>query len=152
MKPNVKIGQPEFRTIRDLRELESLRAIWKSWPGTRDSDPAFFASAVRSRGSGCRPHVIVQTRDARPDAILVGLRECKKIPVKLGRFTISAADQSPGICTGGLRGNASDGNCVALLQEVMRSLEPISRCGNDLTCTLLRPSNLLRFRIHRKRI
>jgi hypothetical protein len=84
----VKIGQLEFRTIRDLRELEILRAIWKSWPGTRDSDLAFFASVVRSRGSGCRPHVIVLTRDARPDAILVGLRECKKIPVKLGHIKI----------------------------------------------------------------
>ena len=65
--PDVNIGPLKFRTIRDLRELETLRPIWKSWSGTRDSDLAFFASAVRSRGSGCRPHVVVLTRDARPE-------------------------------------------------------------------------------------
>ena len=106
-----KEGPPAFRTIRDLHELEALRAIWKSWPGTRDSDPDFFSSMVRSRGSGCRPHVIVLTRNARPDAILIGLRERKKMPVKLGYFTICRPEVNVlEFVHGGLRGNASEEN------------------------------------------
>jgi CelD/BcsL family acetyltransferase involved in cellulose biosynthesis len=122
--PSVKNGALQFRTIRDLRELETLRAIWKSWPGTRDSDLDFFSSAVRSRGSGCRPHVIVLARNGRPDAILVGLRERKKIPVNWGRIIVGRPQANVlEFVYGGLRGNACDENCVALLQRVVRSLD-----------------------------
>ena len=58
-----------MRTIRDLHELESVKGIWESWPGSRDSDLDFFCSIIWSRGSDRRPHVIVLTRNARPDAI-----------------------------------------------------------------------------------
>jgi hypothetical protein len=110
--------------IRDLHELEPLRAIWKSWPGTRDSDLDFFSSVVRSRGRGCRPHVIVLTRNATPDAILIGLREQKKTPFKLSYFTIYEPEVNViEFVYGGLRGNASEENCAALVREVMRSLD-----------------------------
>ena len=122
--PDINIGRLKVRTIRDLRELETLRPIWKSWPGTRDSDLDFFSSVVRSRGSGCQPHVIVLARNAGPDAILVGLRERKKIPVKLGHITVCQPEVNVlEFVHGGLRGAASAENCVALLQQVMRSLD-----------------------------
>ena len=54
-----------LRTINDVRELESMRGIWERWPGSRDSDLDFFCSMVRSRGSNCRPHVIVLSRFAK---------------------------------------------------------------------------------------
>src|ERR1019366_2401268 len=88
VEPEARDNPLVFCTIRALHELEALRAIWNSWPGTRDSDIDFFSSMVRSRGSWCRPHVIVLTRNARPDAILVGLQEHKKMPFKLDYFTI----------------------------------------------------------------
>jgi hypothetical protein len=50
VEPEVRNNPLAFRTIRDLHELENLRAIWNSWPGTRDSDLDFFSSMVRSRG------------------------------------------------------------------------------------------------------
>src|ERR1035437_314557 len=129
-RPSLRGGQEggdnplAFRTMRDLHELEALRAIWNSWPGTRDSDIDFFSSMVRSRGSWCRPHVIVLTRNARPDAILVGLQEHKKMPFKQDYFTIHEPEVN--VLTfvyGGLRGNASEENCVAFVREVMRSLD-----------------------------
>ena len=121
---DAKIGPLKVRTIRDLHELENLRPIWKSWSGTRDSDLDFFSSAVRSRGSGCQPHVIVLARNARPDAILVGLCERKKIPVKLGRITICQPEVNVlEFVHGGLRGAASAENSVALIQQVMQSLD-----------------------------
>jgi hypothetical protein len=129
-RPSLRVGQEAgdnplaFRTICDLHELEALRAIWNSWPGTRDSDIDFFSSIVRSRGSWCRPHVIVLTRNTRPDAILVGLREHKKMPFKLGYFTIYEPEVNVlEFVYGGLRGNSSEENCAALVREVMRSLD-----------------------------
>jgi CelD/BcsL family acetyltransferase involved in cellulose biosynthesis len=112
-----------FRTIRDLQELEALRGLWESWPGTRDSDLDFFSSLVRSRGQGCQPHVIVLIRGANPNAILIGLRERRRMPFKLGFATIC----EPEVTTlefvyGGLRGKASKDDCSAFVQEVMRFL------------------------------
>jgi Acetyltransferase (GNAT) domain len=100
-----------------------LRETWKSWQGSRDSDLDFFSSAVRSRGMACRPHVIVLNRGGKPDAMLVGLREHKTMPVKLGRITICQprADVLEFV-HGSVRGRASDENCAALVQQVVQSL------------------------------
>lgn len=119
-----KEGPPAFRTIRDLDELEALRWIWKSWPGSRDSDPDFFSGMVRSRGSGCLPHVIVLSRNAEPEAILVGLRERRKMPFKLGCFTICRPELNVlEFVQGALRGNASEENSAAFVREVIKSLD-----------------------------
>ena len=105
MEPEAKDNPLEFRTIRDLYELEILRPIWKSWPGSRDSDLDVFSSMARSRGSRCRPDVVVLIRNARPGAILIGLRECKKMPFKLGYFTICQPEVNVvEFVYGGLRG------------------------------------------------
>ena len=64
------------------------------------------------------------SRNAGPDAILVGLRERKKMPFKLGYFTICQPEVNVlEFVYGGLRGNASEENCAALVREVMRSLD-----------------------------
>ena len=113
-----------LRTIRDLQGLESVRATWESWPGSRDSDFDFFCSIVRSRGSSCRPHVIVLSRNGCSEAILIGLCERRKLPFRLGHFTIWAPEVNTlELVYGGLRGNASAENCAALVQELMKSLQ-----------------------------
>jgi Acetyltransferase (GNAT) domain len=118
-----KEGPLAFRTIRDLDELEALRWIWKSWPGSRDSDPDFFSGMVRSRGGGCLPHVIVVSRNGEPEAILVGLRERRKMPFKMGCFTICRPELNVlEFVQGALRGNGSEENSAALVREVMKSL------------------------------
>jgi len=112
-----------FRTIRDQHELGTLRSVWTSWPGSRESDPDFFSNMIQSRANGSLPHVIVLTRNARPDAILVGLCERRKIRFKLGSFTIFQPELNVlEFLPGGLRGNACEENCAALVREVMRSL------------------------------
>lgn len=112
-----------LRTIRDLREVESLREVWKSWQNTRDSDLDFFSGMVRSRGNNCRPHVVVLSRNARPDVLLVGLSYRTRIPLRLGSVTIRQAEVNLlEFVYGGLLGNASQENCAALVRAVMRSL------------------------------
>lgn len=113
-----------MQTLRDLDQLESLRSIWESWPGTRDSDLDYFSAVVRSRGNRCRPHVIVLTRNASPDAILIGLRERRKMPFRLGYFTICQPEVNVlEFVAGGLRGNATVETCAVLIREVIRSLD-----------------------------
>jgi Acetyltransferase (GNAT) domain len=111
-------------TIRDLRELENIGAIWKSWPGGRDSDLDFFCSMVRSRGDSCRPHVILLTRNSQPDAMLIGLCERRKLRFRLGSFTICQPEVNVlELVYGGLRGNAHFDNCSIFVREVLRSLK-----------------------------
>jgi hypothetical protein len=121
---NPEAKELTLRTIRDLHELEALRTIWKSWPGTRDSDLDFFSSVVRSRGRRCRPHVIVLTRNAIPDAILIGLCERTKLLFRIGCFTICEPEVNVlEFVSGSLRGNASEENCAAFVRQAMRSLD-----------------------------
>jgi hypothetical protein len=123
-EPEARDNLLAFRTIRDLDELEPLRAIWKSWPGTRDSDLDFFSGVVRSRGRGCRPHVIVLSRNATPDAILIGLRERRKLLFRMGCFPLWEPEVNVlEFVSGGLRGNASEENCATLVRQVMQSLD-----------------------------
>ena len=132
MVPEARDNQLAFRTIRDLRELEALRVIWNSWRGTGDSDLDFFSSMVRSRGSRCRPHVIVLTRNTRPDAIRRPART-QEDSFHMSYFTIYEPEvMFLEFVYGGLRGNASEENCAALVREVMRSLDEgdaDQRCG-----------------------
>jgi len=112
-----------LRTICDPDELEPLRTIWQCWPGTRDSDFDFFSSVVRSR-TGCHPYVVVLLRNAKPDAILVGLRERRKLPYKLGWLPICELEINVlEFVSGGLRGSASEENCAAFVRHVIRSLD-----------------------------
>jgi hypothetical protein len=117
------VTEPVLRTICDLQELEALRTIWNCWPGTRDSDLDFFSALVRSR-LDCQPHVVLITREQRPDAILVGLRERRRLRFTFGCFTIFAPEVNVlEILPGGLRGKASKENCAAFVHDVMRSLQ-----------------------------
>jgi hypothetical protein len=123
MGPRTAGNQFTLQTIRDLREVESLRGVWKSWQQTRDSDLDFFSGMVRSRGDGCRPHVIVLSRNARPDALLVGLSDRTKMPLRVCSVTMHQSEVNVlEFVYGGLLGNASRENCEALVQAVMRSL------------------------------
>jgi hypothetical protein len=123
MEPQAEGNQFTLQTIRDLREVEGLREVWKSWQETRDSDLDLFSGVVRSRGDSCRPHVIVLTRNARPEALLVGLRDRTKIPFRLCSVTMRQPKVNVlEFVRRGLLGNASIENCIALVQAVMRSL------------------------------
>ena len=123
-EPRTRDNRPTLRTIHDLDELESLRPIWTSWPGTRDSDFDFFCTKVRSRGRDCRPHVVVLSHDTGPDAILIGLFHTKQLRFEIGyRTTFQPEVNVLEFVSGSVRGNASEENCAALVEEVLKSLD-----------------------------
>jgi Acetyltransferase (GNAT) domain len=114
------IGGLEFRTFRDRNELETLRSIWKSWPGARESDFDLFLCSIKSTA---QPHVILLSRNAVPESLLIGRRERKRMPFRLGYLAVSQREVDViEFVHGGLRGNASDENCADMVREVMRSL------------------------------
>lgn len=117
--------EPQTVTVlSDFPSLELFRTVWKSWPGSLDSDIDYFCGMLRSRGVDCEPHVIVLSRYSEPDAILVGFRERRRMPIKLGYRTLchTQADVLQFV-SGALRGTASEENCAALVREVIGCLD-----------------------------
>jgi len=112
------------QTFRDLDQLGSLREIWESWPGSRDSDLDYFSAVVRSRGDQCRPFVVLASREGSPEGMLIGLLERRKVPVGLNYITICHPEVTLlEFVPGGLRGNVSRESCAALVRHVIRSLD-----------------------------
>ena len=111
------------RVCRTVADIEEIRQIWAAWKGYRDSDIDFYLEFIRTRQEVLRPHVIVLSRGGRPDALLIGRLEKTRIDSKIGYLRL------PGVpariltfAYGGLRGNASDDNCIALVRSIMDSL------------------------------
>lgn len=122
----VPIGkQPQtVSVLSDFSALEQFRTVWKSWPGSLDSDIDYFCGMLGSRGSNCQPHVIVLSRYNEPEAILVGFRERRRVPVKLGHRTFCQPQAEVlQFVSGALRGSASEENCTALVREVIGCLD-----------------------------
>ncbi len=109
--------------MRSLDELEPLRSVWEAWPGTLETDLDHFTAAVKSQGAACRPHVMLATRNAIPDAILVGMQYRTRIPLKVGTRTICRCSVDViEFVRGGSRGNVNSECSLALVRELMRQL------------------------------
>lgn len=122
-------GAPEaghsvtVQTFRDLHEIACLREVWKAWQKTRDVDFDFFSGVVRSRGNGCRPHILLLRKNGSQEAMLVGYWHRTRIPIRLCSVTIFQPEVDVlEFVHGGLLGNANNDNCKLLLRAVMRSL------------------------------
>jgi len=120
---DVNGDQFTVQTICDLTEVEYIREEWKTWQKTRDSNLDFFSGIVRSRGNGCRPHVLVMHRNGKPEALLAGLRYRTKFSIRISsRMLFQPEVTVLEFARGGLLGNASYQNCETLVRAVMRSL------------------------------
>lgn len=116
-------NQFTVQTIRNLGEIESVREVWKTWQKTRDSNFEFFSGMVRSPGNCSSPHVLVLSREAKPETLLVGFRHRAKFPIKISSRTVLQPEVTALEFTrGGLLGNASSQNCEALVRAITTSL------------------------------
>lgn len=113
-----------LRVLRTLPELESLRGVWTSWKGHRDSDIDFFIELVESREEVLRPHVIVVYRQGRIDALLVGRLENTRIHSKVGYLSVPGLPaRSLVFSYGGFRGNPSPENSTEFVKSIIASLK-----------------------------
>jgi hypothetical protein len=123
MKSVTENNRFTIQTIREVREIEDFRGVWKSWHKNRDSDPDFFSGTVQSRSATCKPYIVVLSRNGQPDALLVGLSDRARVPIQLGSVTVWQLELNVlEFVRGGLLGNASIENCAVLVRAVMRSL------------------------------
>jgi len=113
----------EIRTARSVPEVEEMREAWSKWPSHRDSDIDFFLMICRSYPEVLRPHVIGLYRDGKPESILVGRLERKRLNFRIGYKTVF---QPWARCLtfvyGAVHGNGSTDNIRILVDEVMKSL------------------------------
>lgn len=115
-------NEASVRTLREIAELEEIRAVWESWPGNRDSQMDPFLSFLQSNPGSIRPHVLVVYRWGVPDAILVGRIDLGPFTCRLGYLHIEPRAQMMVFVYGALRGNPSRENCDLMLSEILRSL------------------------------
>lgn len=114
----------EIRVARSVEEVEVLRDAWTGWPGHRDSDIDFYLMINQAYPEILRPHVIALYRDGKPDAILVGRLDKKRISFNVGYFRgIRAQASCLTFVYGAIHGNDSRENTRVLLQEVMSCLK-----------------------------
>lgn len=113
----------EIRVARSMSEVEALREVWAGWPGHRDSDIDFYLMIVRSCREVVRPHVIALYRAGRPDAILVGRLEKKRLRFGVGYLPgFGAWARCLTFVYGALHGDASPENTRYLVREVLNCL------------------------------
>lgn len=112
----------EVRVFRSAAELEGLRKAWSSWPGNRDSEIESFLSFVNSSRETVRPHVLLVSRDGKPDSILVGRIDRDYIDCRLGYLHLKPRARILRFVYGALRGNQSGENCGVLLDSILQSL------------------------------
>jgi hypothetical protein len=108
--------------LRSLSEIEQIRPVWESWPGNPESDLDFYVNIVKSSRETVRPHILVASRDGRPDAVLVGRFDRRRIPLRLGYLRFIVTANVLFFVGGPLRGNESIENCRLFIQEIRASL------------------------------
>lgn len=114
----------EVRVARTVPEVEALREAWTSWPGHRDSDIDFYLMILQAHPEILRPHVIALYRDGKPDAILVGRLDKRRLIFNIGYFRrIGSWTRCLTFVYDALHGNPSPDNTRILLQEVIAGLK-----------------------------
>jgi len=110
------------KVFREIADLETIRPIWESWPGNRDSELDSYLTFLRSNPGSVRPHVVVVYRDAAPDAILVGRMDIDSIRCRLGYLRLDLPAKILCFVYGALRGNPSRENCDLIVNSILESL------------------------------
>lgn len=110
------------KVLRAAVELETIREVWESWPGNRDSQMDSYLKFIESNRATVRPHVVVVEREGRPDAILVGRIDLGHISCRLGYWQLKLPAKILYFVYGALRGNPSVENCNLILSSVLQSL------------------------------
>ncbi len=114
----------EVRVARSVAEVEALREPWMAWPGHRDSDIDFYLMVIRSYPEVVRPHVMALYRNGKPEALLVGRLERKRLRFKVGYLpALRPWTRCLTFVYGALHGDASPEETEILMGALMKSLQ-----------------------------
>jgi hypothetical protein len=114
----------EVRVARSVPEVEALREPWMGWPGHRDSDIDFYLMILQAYPEMLRPHVVAIYRGGKPEAILVGRLDKKKVTFNVGYIRgVGSWARCLTFVYGAIHGNASPENTQILVDEVLNSLK-----------------------------
>jgi len=155
------------RVYRNFKDIEDLRGLWSTWPGTRDSDMDVFLAACRVSSDVLSPCVFVVYRDGKPSALFAGSVHRRRFPLRVGWLTIFKPMANVMVFPyGALRGDACEENCAALVHELLGCLRngeghlafieqvsndsSIYRCANSVPGFFCR-DHLAAVRPHRQR-
>jgi Acetyltransferase (GNAT) domain len=112
----------QIKILRAISELESIREVWESWPGNRDSHIDSFIAFLRSNPGSVRPHVVVVSRAGAPEAILVGRIDLGQISCRLGYLKLNLPAKILCFVYGAFRGNPSKENSALIVDSILQSL------------------------------
>lgn len=110
------------RVLKTVAELDSIRAMWESWPGHRDSDIDFFLAILQTNPRIVRPHIIVAERGGIPQAILVGRLDRGHIDFRMGYGRIRSKASVLYFVYGAHRGSESLDISRAFLETIQLCL------------------------------
>jgi len=113
----------EVSVARSIEEVERLRAHWEAWPGHRDSDIDFYLTILQSYPEILGPHIITLRRNGNPAAIMVGRLEEKRLPFRIGYFTLLGRKaRCLTFVYGAIHGDQTPETTEQLLRELTNSL------------------------------
>jgi hypothetical protein len=113
-----------IQIARTVDEVSALRTAWQELQWHPNADIDYYLTVLSSRSEVFRPHVIVLNRGGIPQSMLVGRLESRLFDVRLGykRLPLSTV-RCLTFIYGGLLGNDSEENVLALIGSVMGSLK-----------------------------
>jgi CelD/BcsL family acetyltransferase involved in cellulose biosynthesis len=109
-----------IRTIRNLDELEAVRAFWENWQDHPNSDFAHFQLICRLRTEVICPHVTVVDRNGGPCSLLVARLEHFHFTPSIGYLKLA---QIPAkiisVLNHGMIGEVTNETALALIQHFL---------------------------------
>ena len=116
-------GDFSIKVINRIEELEVIRGFWEKMQWHPDADMYFYLDFIDLHQGFVSPHVILLSRDGQPSALMIG--RIQKVPLdwKIGyKIVYKTPVRSLGIPYGGILGDLSYPNCMALVKELMNCL------------------------------
>jgi len=108
---------------RSVEEVESMRELLEKMTWHPNAQIDYFLSVVDVRPEISRPHVMLLSRNKIPEMILVGRIEYQYLKFKIGyKVLYGPTIKSLTVVYGGILGNNSYSNSVALIREIINCL------------------------------
>ena len=113
----------ETRVLKSPAEIEEIRELWTSWQDDPNANFELFQLLLKYRKEVLRPNVVVLSRRATIEAILLGRLEHARVPMKLGYLTLwKPRVRSLIVMRGGFIGSRSEDVAQAAVKGLMDAL------------------------------